>query len=146
MTLSIEINEKLEALITSSDPKYAGRVCKLPDYNPENFVPWASQAEVRKYIERSVAPNFFKFSQIPIPPRTEPSVLSPQAFKAFFTLAERIVIAESVDVGVGIIWNDIEDPRTTSVDLGAPSTIEAIDHLATAGVITEARATELKAQ
>ncbi len=97
-----------------------------------------------------VSENVYKIPVVEPEPEPEPdpvpSVLSVTDFKAFFTLAERIVIAESGDVGVGIIWNDIEDPRTTSVDLGAPSTIEAIDHLATAGVITEARATELKAQ
>ena len=95
-----------------------------------------------------VSENVYKIPVVEPEPEPDPvpSVLSVSEFKAFFTLAERIAIEESVDVGVGIIWNDIEDPRTTSVDLGAPSTIEAIDHFATAGVITEARATELKAQ
>ena len=95
-----------------------------------------------------VSENVYKIPVVEPEPEPDPvpSVLSVAEFKAFFTLTERIAIEESVDVGVGIIWNDIEDPRTTSVDLGAPSTIEAIDHLATAGVITEDPATERKAQ
>jgi hypothetical protein len=84
-----------------------------------------------------------------IVPATTEETVKPRAsipipfFKALFTLSERVAIAGSADVGVKLLWADIEDPRTTEIHLDLPYVIEGVTHLETVACIGEGRASEI---
>lgn len=71
--------------------------------------------------------------------------VSPIEFKLRFTPQERVAIYASTDPIVKDFVSIIEDSRLTKVNLTLQSTIDAINYLATQGLITEARATEILA-
>jgi hypothetical protein len=83
-------------------------------------------------------------SEVPVEEASTPrEPISIPTFKALFTLAERIAISDSTDVGVKLLWADIEDPRTTEIHLDLPYVIEGVTHLETVACIGEGRASEI---
>jgi hypothetical protein len=101
--------------------------------HPERQDTWRSEKEALAFpITKNypfLLPEVKKTAPISIP-----------AFKALFTLTERIAISDSTDVGVKLLWADIEDARTTEIHLDLPFVIEGVNHLETIGCIVAGRA------
>lgn len=75
----------------------------------------------------------------PAPIRT----VSPVDFMLRFTAPERVAVRASTDPIV-IDWlRLLDDPRLQSVHLDLPATREAVAHLVTLGLLTQARADEI---
>ena len=82
----------------------------------------------------------------PVPALPEPQKLyTPPEFQAdLFTPQELHAIRASTDVVVAQWLRILDDPRLTSVDRTKPSTIAAIDYLASINLLTADRATAIK--
>lgn len=131
--MNVTINPNLTSVVTIKDGTLE---CRLPNYNPETLVPFASEADVRSYANAiSTKPNFFT-------PKVDQVVsvkVTPPEFKLLFTAAERVAIKASTDPVVQDFFSIIEDPRLTYVDLGLQSTKDALEYLRTKNLITKTR-------
>jgi hypothetical protein len=67
--------------------------------------------------------------------------ISPIEFKLRFTAQERIAmrVARPTDLGVDDLFDIIEDPRLTTVDLELTATKEAVAYLVLKGYVVQAR-------
>lgn len=80
----------------------------------------------------------------PEPTPTYPKV-SPVEFKLLFTSQERVAIkaARATDPVIDDLYDIVEDPRLTFVDLGLQSTQDALAHMVAQGLLTEDRRSEI---
>ena len=77
--------------------------------------------------------------------KTVNTKISPIEFKLLFTAQERVSIkaARSTDPIVDDFYDIVEDPRLTHVDLALQSTKDAINYLATSGLIEPQRVQQI---
>ena len=86
---------------------------------------------------------------IPEPPEPqEPAPVVPPSvsaieFKMLFTSAERIAAKASVDPIIVDLWELLNDPRTTTVNLALKSTQDALDYMTYLGLIAPGRKAEI---
>lgn len=78
----------------------------------------------------------------PAPPAPSPP-LSPLAFLRRFTAAERVTVRASTDPYVQDFYRLLD--RAAEVRLDDPDTVEGVDYLVQAGLLTSARAAEILA-
>lgn len=78
---------------------------------------------------------------IPLPQMWRITQISPVEFKLRFTAQERIAMraARPTDPGVDDLFDIIEDPRLTTVDLELAATKEAVAYLVLKGYVVQAR-------
>ncbi len=78
-------------------------------------------------------------------PSAESVKVSPVEFKLLFTPQERVAMkaARSTDPVIEDLYEVLDDPRLTFVDLGLQSTKDAIGYLVSAGLLAQARADEI---
>lgn len=71
--------------------------------------------------------------------------VSPVQFKLLFTPQERVAMnaARSTDPVIEDLFEVLDDPRLTFVDLGLQSTKDAIGYLVSTGLLTQQRADEV---
>lgn len=77
----------------------------------------------------------------PLSERVNPRKISPVEFKLLFTATERVAIksAREGDPIIEDIFDILDDPRLTHVDLDLPSTAQSIGYLAHKGLIAPDR-------
>lgn len=73
--------------------------------------------------------------------------VSPVEFKLLFSAAERVAIktARQTDPVIDDFYDIVEDPRLTHVDLGLPSTQDALAYLESKGLIATERRIQILA-
>ena len=83
----------------------------------------------------------------PTPAPTESPKVSPVEFKLLFTSGERVAIkaARATDPVIDDVYDIVEDPRLTHVDLGLQSTKDALSYMVAQGLLTEERRLEILA-
>ena len=81
----------------------------------------------------------------PEPTPSEATKVSPVEFKLLFTSAERVAIkaARATDQVIDDFYDIVEDPRLTFVDLGLPSTQDALAYMVAQGLLTDERRSEI---
>lgn len=110
-----------------------GGVLKL-SVHPSTREPWKSEEEALSF---SVSPNYpFKYTQ----QVTEVSAFN---FKLLFSPVERIAIKNSTDELVMDFYEMLNDPRLEVVELGHTDTVEAVNYLATLGLIEPVRTEQI---
>jgi hypothetical protein len=79
------------------------------------------------------------------PPAITEKFITAIAFKLRFTAPERVAIYASTDAMVKDFVSLLDDPRLTQVDLMLPTTIQAVEYLQQAGLLTAERKDEILA-
>ena len=99
--------------------------------NPVTQLPWANEEEAMNY---SVDHRFFPEA---LPVSDEISAI---AYKMLFTLSERVAIKNSTDPVVIELNELANDPRLSTVNLSDKNTIDGVNYLVSAGLLTQERA------
>lgn len=149
---SLTIAPDLSAVLTSAD---GTRELRLPSYDPRTMVPFGSAAEVEA-CALALADNPAAWTAVALEPeQAYYTQLSPPTFLLLFTSAERIAIRQAAayagsdadELALAAAISDwlsiVNDPRLQIVNLELPATIDGINILVPAGILTAARAAEI---
>lgn len=124
---------------------------KPVDVYPENFA--AHFVPVPEEVEPFWSNASGEWVAPEVPPAPEPvsaipelnKVITPIEFKLAFTPEERVQIraARASEPLVDDLFDLIDDPRLTAINLDLPSTVGAVNYLATKGLIEQDRVDEI---